>query len=49
MQASWFTTTPDPGGIDAEASVAAGAHIIYSDTNDMAKDYHVRKVASIKK
>ena len=39
----------DPSGIDAEASVAAGAHIIYSDTNDMAKDYHVRKVASIKK
>ena len=39
----------DPSGIDAEASIAAGAHIIYSDTNDMAKDYHVRKVASIKK
>ena len=39
----------DPSGIDAEASIAAGAHIIYSDTNDMAKDYHQRKVASLKK
>ena len=39
----------DPSGIDAEASIAAGAHIIYSDTNDLAKDYHQRKVASLKK
>ena len=39
----------DPSGIDAEASIAAGAHIIYSDTNSMSNDYHARKVASLKK
>ena len=39
----------DPSGIDAEASIAAGAHIIYSETNDSGKDFHQRKVASIKK
>jgi len=41
--------TTDPSGIDAEASIAAGAHIIYSDTNDSGKDFHQRKVASLKK
>ena len=39
----------DPSGIDAEASIAAGAHIIYSETNDSSKDFHQRKVASLKK
>ena len=39
----------DPSGIDAEASIAAGAHIIYSDTNNTAKDFHVRKLRSLKK
>lgn len=39
----------DPSGIDAEASIAAGAHIIYSDTNDSSKDFHERAVASLKK
>ena len=39
----------DPSTIDAEASIAAGAHIIYSDTNDSSKDFHQRKVASLKK
>ena len=39
----------DPSGIDAEASIAAGAHIIYVDTNDSSKDFHVRKVSSLKK
>ena len=39
----------DPSGIDAEASIANGAHIIYVDTNDTGKDYHQRKVASLKK
>ena len=39
----------DPSGIDAEASIANGAHIIYSDTNDTAKDFHVRAVSSLKK
>ena len=41
--------TTDPSGIDAEASIANGAHIIYSETNDTAKDFHQRKVASLKK
>lgn len=41
--------TTDPSGIDAEASIAAGAHIIYAESNDTAKDFHQRKVASLKK
>ena len=39
----------DPSGIDAEASIANGAHIIYSDTNDSFIDFHQRKVLSLKK
>lgn len=39
----------DPSGIDAEASIANGAHIIYSETNDSFIDFHLRKVVSIKK
>ena len=39
----------DPSGIDAEASIAAGCHIIYKDTNNSTNDFHQRKVASIKK
>lgn len=39
----------DPSGIDAEASIAKGAHIIYKDTNNSRNDFHQRKVASIKK
>ncbi len=39
----------DPSGIDAEASIAAGAKIVYSDTNNSDTDFHVRKVASLKK
>lgn len=38
----------DPSGIDAEASIANGAHIIYMDTNNSTNDFHMRKVASIK-
>ncbi len=38
----------DPSGIDAEASIAAGAHIIYSDTNDSGKDFHERAKSSLK-
>ena len=41
--------TTDPSGIDAEASIAAGAHIIYLQTNDSGKDFHQRKVSSLKK
>ncbi len=39
----------DPSGIDAEASIAAGAHIVYLQTNDSGKDFHLRKLASLKK
>ena len=39
----------DPSGIDAEASIAKGAKIVYMDTNNSSNDFHVRKVASIKK
>lgn len=39
----------DPSGIDAEASMAAGAHIIYMDTNNSTNDFHMRAKASIKK
>ncbi|MEE3406725.1 MAG: DUF4876 domain-containing protein, partial [Candidatus Cryptobacteroides sp.] len=39
----------DPSGIDAEASIANGAIIIYKDTNNSTSDFHIRKVASIKK
>lgn len=39
----------DPSGIDAEASIKNGAIIIYQDTNNSTKDFHQRKVASIKK
>ena len=39
----------DPSGIDAEASMANGAHIIYCDTNSSMMDFHQRKVASLKK
>ena len=35
--------------IDAEASIAAGAHIIYKQTNNTANDFHIRKVSSLKK
>jgi len=38
----------DPSGIDAEASIKNGAHIIYSDTNNSATDFHQRNVASLK-
>lgn len=39
----------DPSGIDAEKSLEAGAHIIYQDTNNSTKDFHLRRQASIKK
>lgn len=39
----------DPSGIDAEASIAAGAHIIFSQTNDSGKDFHQRFKSSLKK
>lgn len=39
----------DPSGIDAEASIANGALIIYQDTNNSTNDFHQRAKASIKK
>lgn len=39
----------DPSGIDAEASIANGAHIIYAQTDNSEKDFHQRKQASLKK
>jgi hypothetical protein len=39
----------DPSGIDAEASIAAGAKIVYADSNNTAKDFHFRNVPSLKK
>lgn len=39
----------DPAGIDAEASMKAGAKIVFMDTNNSAKDFHQRAKASIKK
>lgn len=38
----------DPSGIDAEASIRNGAHIIYMDTNNSTNDFHQRSKASIK-
>ena len=38
----------DPSGIDAEASIKNGARIIYQDTNNSSKDFHQRKVSSLK-
>ena len=39
----------DPSGIDAEASIANGAKIVYMDTNNSTNDFHIRKTASLKK
>ena len=41
-------STGDPSGIDAEASIKNGAHIIYMDTNNSTNDFHERKAFSIK-
>jgi hypothetical protein len=40
--------TTDPSGIDAEASIKAGARIIYKDTNNASNDFHQRSRASLK-
>ncbi len=39
----------DPSGIDAEASMAAGAKIVFKDINDSSVDFHRRSVVSLKK
>lgn len=38
----------DTSAIDAEASIKNGAVIIYQDTNNSSKDFHQRKVSSLK-
>lgn len=38
----------DPSGIDAEASIKNGAVIVYQDTNNSTKDFHLRKISSLK-
>lgn len=38
----------DPSGIDAEASIKNGAHVIYMDTNNSTNDFHQRARASIR-
>lgn len=43
------TLSTDPSGIDAEASIKNGAHIIYSETNNTAIDFHQRATASLRK
>ncbi len=39
----------DPSGIDAEASIANGAVIIYKDTNNSGNDFHMRKKSTLRK
>ena len=38
----------DPSGIDAEASLKNGAHIIYVDTNNSSNDFHEREKCSLR-
>lgn len=38
----------DPSGIDAEASLKAGAQIVYLNTNNSTRDFHERKVSALK-
>jgi len=38
----------DPSGIDAEASIKNGAHIVYQDTNNSTNDFHERSSCSLR-
>ena len=38
----------DPSGINAEASIKNGAHIIYMDTNNSTNDFHERQKCSLR-
>ncbi|MBQ9357521.1 MAG: DUF4876 domain-containing protein [Prevotella sp.] len=38
----------DPTGIDAEASIRNGAHIVYLDTNNSSEDFHERQRCSLR-
>jgi hypothetical protein len=42
------TGSTDPSGIDAEASLKNGAHIVYKDTNNSTYDFHQRGRASLR-
>lgn len=44
-----YAESSDPSGIDAEASIANGARIVYSNTNNSTADFHVRRVPTVKK
>jgi len=39
----------DPSGIDAEASIQQGAHIIYKNSNNATNDFHERQLCSLRK
>ena len=39
----------DPSGIDAEASMKNGAHIIFNDTDNSTNDFHERQKCSLRK
>ena len=39
----------DPSGIDAEASIQKGAHIIYQNSNNATNDFHERQLCSLRK
>lgn len=41
-------SSTDPSGIDAEASIKNGAHIIYQDTNNSTVDFHERQKCSLR-
>ena len=41
-------TSTDPSGIDAEASIKNGAHIVYQDTNNSSADFHERQKCSLR-
>ena len=38
----------DPSGIDAEASIRNGAHMVYKDTNNSSVDFHERQQCSLR-
>lgn len=43
-----YTLGTDPSGIDAEASMKAGAHIVFQDTDNSTNDFHEREKSSLR-
>jgi hypothetical protein len=41
-------SSTDPSGIDAEASIKNGAHIIFNDTDNSTNDFHERQKCSLR-